>query len=59
MLRYLIFDTERHQVVVDGIEADEQADAKLAELIEEDAEAKGRLIIIGTLERERTLYDSR
>ena len=58
MLRYLIFETERRQILVECIESREQADAKLAELFEANPEAEGSRVVVGTLERER-LYESR
>jgi hypothetical protein len=58
VLRYLIFENERRQILVECIESREQADAKLAELVEADPESEGSRVVIGTLERER-LYESR
>ena len=54
VLHYLIFERERRQILVDGLETHQHADAKLLELVEADPEAEGNLVLIGQLERERT-----
>jgi hypothetical protein len=59
LLRYLIFDNGVRRIVADGFETHEQAEGRLAELVEADPEARGRFVIIGTLERERTPHKSR
>jgi hypothetical protein len=54
VLHYLIFERERRQILVDGLETHQHADAKLLELVEADPEAEGNLVLTGKLERERT-----
>jgi len=52
MLRYLIFENERRQILVECIETHEHADAKLTELFEANPESEGSRFVVGTLERE-------
>lgn len=50
MLHYLIFEQERRQILVDGLETHEHGDAKLLELVEADPEAEDSLVLLGKLE---------
>jgi hypothetical protein len=46
---FLIFDTERREIVVDWIRTPEEAKATLAELVKADPEAEGILVILDSL----------
>jgi hypothetical protein len=46
---FLIVDKERRQIVEDWFETQEDADARLAELIDAEPEAEGTLVVMGTL----------
>jgi hypothetical protein len=47
---FLIVDKERRQIVEDWFDTREEAEARLAELIEAEPEAEGILVVMGTLD---------